>query len=1047
MHHVEHRHEYAMISFVSEVSEQSIIELVHQVTDLRYNHFYRKVHLQIATPGGDTHALFFFLDALRNWQRDGLNVTTRALTSCSSAGAILLSLGHTREASPSSSILYHDARYPNVQSLTRRGAESALGSLGQIDDIVLSALANRAVVNHVTDSLGQALTSEDLKVLKFIRSTFREEQSDTGWDEFRWICEWLKKTKEAGTRTSRSARWKGLYDALFLHDGAISGTFAYMLGLVDRLLEPGWFSQDATQIRHDNTIRIPEWSSLHTDGRVILNQLRRHTLILGETGSGKSASAVIPVVAAAYHSNDVASALVIDPKRELLKVLEEMEDASCRNEEVVAEEKGARRKKIVPLRPDELALDLMGGSWSITQLVSDERYRSAAEKILSRTAGLIPTPARVLLNQPGTHTDVFWDMEATKLVSAVMAIAIECTNPESPILLSDRPEGLLWQLFHGHHDLKVHVGQRTVAINALRDVGRMLGNATIGAETQKQIDQAIEQGRRAKEYEDGRNVSERNDSNLPDYDSNMARRTILVRLLDALTEPMTSTDHATSKSIDEVDLRCTDFLYQLTWTEARSIFKFEMSSNRYENTRLSPEDIYEPLPKPEDFPPLDSPEYADIHDEVVEPTTRRHDLPFFSSDMVIVPDRSLVYDWLVEVVHSLVVAPPGETDRTLEGLMREFDQVWRDEEKEGNQHSFHALVFLWQLNASNIWISDAGFRSIIASIEAAIPTRRTSSAKDKVVPNIFSACRLLLDALCGPELARVDDNDQDVSALTLVAKVWKNRRGAELRNTGNDLAGFATTRASAIRQYTGVFPTGLNIVNPFANEDVNRTLYFGCEGPAGSPGSGPGRRYLNFSKSVAKRGLSDYPGEIFVYQPLISDQTNLIGKACKALYFDAILGDEERTREGTKMRLVGYIADEFQRFITADRMHGEQSFLDTCRSFGAFAVMATQSMAGLEYALCDFEKDVDKRRSALKIILNNTGTKIFFRSTDQDTAELVSHICPEGRDGRKVVGFRPLSTLSVGECYASLPDGRFERVQLSAFEAVLDDLPPRVGSN
>ena len=81
------------------------------------------------------------------------------------------------------------------------------------------------------------------------------------------------------------------------------------------------------------------------------------------------------------------------------------------------------------------------------------------------------------------------------------------------------------------------------------------------------------------------------------------------------------------------------------------------------------------------------------------------------------------------------------------------------------------------------------------------------------------------------------------------------------------------------------------------------------------------------------------------------------------------------------MPLVAYVADDFHRFITSDRVHGEQSFFDTCRSFGAFCVVASQSMSSLHHALGG-DSYTNKAEKAVEILLNNTGTKLFFRTTD-----------------------------------------------------------------
>ena len=135
------------------------------------------------------------------------------------------------------------------------------------------------------------------------------------------------------------------------------------------------------------------------------------------------------------------------------------------------------------------------------------------------------------------------------------------------------------------------------------------------------------------------------------------------------------------------------------------------------------------------------------------------------------------------------------------------------------------------------------------------------------------------------------------------------------------------------------------------------------------------------------------------------------------------------------MPLVGYVADEFHRFVTSDPNHGEQSYLDTCRSFGAFCVLACQSIASLEHALAGANDNETLNRAAVSIMLNNTGNKLFFRSTDRALFERVEQLCPGGGALGKLTHVRPLSTLRPGECYASLSDGRFERRQLLPFKA------------
>ena len=222
-------------------------------------------------------------------------------------------------------------------------------------------------------------------------------------------------------------------------------------------------------------------------------------------------------------------------------------------------------------------------------------------------------------------------------------------------------------------------------------------------------------------------------------------------------------------------------------------------------------------------------------------------------------------------------------------------------------------------------------------------------------------------------------------------------------------------------QYVGVMGYGQQCFLEFGDAPASRTLYFGVEPrPAGGA--------LDFAAAVD----DERRRAIFLVQPRLgAAQDGLIAKALKAHFFEAVLNSPERQRRGGEMPLVGYVADECHRFVTSDQTHGEQSFLDTCRSFGAFCVLACQSASSLEHAL---EREGDGSRAALSILLNNTATKLAFRSTDEASRERLRGLCPEPGAGPKVVEIRPPSTLRPGECYAATADGRFERRQLEAFD-------------
>ena len=69
------------------------------------------------------------------------------------------------------------------------------------------------------------------------------------------------------------------------------------------------------------------------------------------------------------------------------------------------------------------------------------------------------------------------------------------------------------------------------------------------------------------------------------------------------------------------------------------------------------------------------------------------------------------------------------------------------------------------------------------------------------------------------------------------------------------------------------------------------------------------------------------------------------------------------------------------------------------------------------------------------LLCNNTATTMFFRSTDEETVGRVRTVSPLVSGGHSVSDIRSLSTLEAGECHASFPDGRIERVRIEEYRA------------
>ena len=310
-------------------------------------------------------------------------------------------------------------------------------------------------------------------------------------------------------------------------------------------------------------------------------------------------------------------------------------------------------------------------------------------------------------------------------------------------------------------------------------------------------------------------------------------------------------------------------------------------------------------------------------------------------------------------------------------------------------------------------------------------------------PNVLALAAWALDGwlMTWPENTRtirlscVPDSDLDSrpSSPWLCARIasslldpWGGR-SVETRDVLRRICEYWEPQARIDMQYAGVRATAASVCSDFAAPAIARSLYFGCE-----PGFRlQARAGLDFARLVAVDG----PGTLVLFQPARDGLDTLLAVSLKAAFFEAVLDDPDRAQGGSDFHLplVGYIADEFQRFATSDPLHGEQSFLDTCRSFGAVCVLACQSVASIEHALAHGGGSQRQDEASVEKLWNNTASKIVFRSTDPKTGNRVDDLCPHRPGLAGLVRVRPVSTLRIGECYAALADGRFERRQLRPF--------------
>ena len=414
-----HHHDHVVVTFSDELSWSSATDLVDTVDTAVDAYFYREVEVVIASPGGDMDALEYVLCALQRWRDAGLHVRTRVISEVASAAALLFALADERVAEPGASFVLHSARIAGSGALTAQtGADIHLW-LSRVNESFITRLADRALVDAYAPRAVPAKAERlDRPLLDRLVAELGLKTTTARPRSVAPLARALGRTISAAVRSGDAATLARVYRCVCAAECRMSAALARTLRLVDRIGPPPPLSGPRGP---SSGLTIPSWRALFPpDGLVDRSVLTRHFLVLGETGAGKTASAILPLAAAmaAAPAERLGAGLVIDPKCEIGPLLE------C----------------IVPERVDRLtvstlALDLMVGSrWSLERDLAAGRWLSAARRILLRVVSFVPSsPARVLTDHAaGTGNQEFFDREGTELLLTVLSLVLMVIHPAAP---------------------------------------------------------------------------------------------------------------------------------------------------------------------------------------------------------------------------------------------------------------------------------------------------------------------------------------------------------------------------------------------------------------------------------------------------------------------------------------------------------------------------------------------------------------------------------------------------------------------------------------
>ena len=402
----------ATVSLVGEITEEGAALAVSEIDRLATDLFYPEIVVEITSEGGFMHALGHMIDAFGRYASHGVRIVTRVPMRAVSAAALLASAGETREAAVHATLQYHSAQMGKVDSLTGSDA-SALGTmLRRTDGISVRRLAERALGAAAPDGsavqVAEVLSMADRAVLGRLTAALGADACPAA--RIGALRDLLAQGRGKGDAAPIEALLLQLFDA----DVGISSTFALELGLIDRVLPPGGSAGRPTEEARTPALKVPEWERLCPGGLVEEGLLRRHVLILGESGSGKTASGVLPLAGALCRLPErLACALVIDPKRELHERLRAAAhpDVSVR---------------LVEFGANSAGINVMGrGVAALRADLEAGRVLTAATRILVRAGGLAPNEELgTLAGRSPSRRDPYWPREGARMAVSVVALAL-----------------------------------------------------------------------------------------------------------------------------------------------------------------------------------------------------------------------------------------------------------------------------------------------------------------------------------------------------------------------------------------------------------------------------------------------------------------------------------------------------------------------------------------------------------------------------------------------------------------------------------------------
>ena len=438
------------VQFTGEVSEQAINDVIDHLRQEFDELLMDRVVLEIDSHGGLVRGWKFFIDAAREFVEQGKTLVTTTRNEAISAAALMLIAGEKRVATAGARIHFHNCSVDvsTTHQLNVRQAVPALNEAAKLDRELQKFAVQQIRVKKggkypPAKHMSAKLSEDDLMVLEYIHLALKKDSQSDATQQFAASMEQDFKNRRHQKRSKRPhfplGKWRKFFancseadrhiviDTLFRLDATITPYLCLELGLIDQIEgDPNCVSATKAPVAH---LQAAEWPEL-INREMTRENVVRHFHAFGQSGSGKTASAIKPFINAAATQTDCnelasKSMFIIDPKKELYPFIKKLVRSSKSNYQKCTLFRIHQNRLHMGDTPMKINC-MKSTDFDARRLFELGDYEKLIEGIGERIKGLgISQNAASRIGKPDEGRDAFWHEQSWNMMRLAFLFSLE----------------------------------------------------------------------------------------------------------------------------------------------------------------------------------------------------------------------------------------------------------------------------------------------------------------------------------------------------------------------------------------------------------------------------------------------------------------------------------------------------------------------------------------------------------------------------------------------------------------------------------------------